>query len=227
MLSTASLGSVEENTNSAVRDLRGSSDNRSRLELRIDLEKLIAEEGGDGRLATYVWEAYFFFLILEKTIDCEAPQRILEVGGGIGLLSTLMAGKGPDVVCVEPGSAGFLDLMEMNPLVAGFRQLKEPDFFRGYLHELPADQKNFDFVICVNVLEHVPDYMSLIAQALERCSPSGYARFICPNYAFPYEPHFNIPTLWNKNLTGKIFAKLIASGKSGISDPVEMWSDLS
>lgn len=84
---------------------------------------------------------------------------------------------------------------------------------------------SFDLVIAINVIEHVPNPGLLVAEASSLLNPCGRGRFICPNYAFPYEPHFGIPTLFSKTATGRVMQRRIHG--STIADPEEFWSDLS
>jgi 2-polyprenyl-3-methyl-5-hydroxy-6-metoxy-1,4-benzoquinol methylase len=59
------------------------------------------------RFNTYVDEAFFFFGLLMRRSSLKRSMHLLDVGGGIGLLSLLLACTGKKVVCVEPESAGF------------------------------------------------------------------------------------------------------------------------
>jgi SAM-dependent methyltransferase len=57
------------------------------------------------------------------------------------------------------------------------------------IEECKFDQK-FDFIFSINVMEHLKDPYSVINQLKENLKPAGKYRFFCPNYSFPYEPHF-------------------------------------
>jgi hypothetical protein len=74
-------------------------------------------------------------------------------------------------------------------------------------------------------MEHVDD----VAQVLERVhaslKPGATYRFMCPNYAFPYEPHFNLPTLLSRALTEKLLWRWIINSKS-VPDPLGTWNSL-
>ena len=50
-------------------------------------------------------------------------------------------------------------------------------------------------------------------------------RIICPNYAIPYEPHLELPVIFNKSLTWRIFKRRILN--SPMDNPSEFWQDLS
>ena len=53
----------------------------------------------------------------------------------------------------------------------------------------------------------------------------GKYRFTCPNYLFPYEPHFRIPTLFSKRLTEYVLRKFILQNKR-VDDPTGVWRSL-
>jgi hypothetical protein len=102
----------------------------------------------------------------------------------------------------------------------------------GFLPELliiPAEalaiQDRFSFAFSINVMEHVGDVSAVIHRVFESLKARGLYRFTCPNYLFPYEPHFNIPTLISKLLTERVFRRRIYSSK-GVSDPGGVWNSL-
>jgi hypothetical protein len=82
-----------------------------------------------------------------------------------------------------------------------------------------------DYSFAINVIEHVPDFKVLISDALKLKTSKGVMRIICPNYAIPYEPHLELPIVFNKNLTWRIFKRRILN--SPMDNPREFWKDLS
>ena len=48
---------------------------------------------------------------------------------------------------------------------------------------------------------------------------------MCANYLFPYEPHFNIPTLFSKSLTEKLFRRRIYAN-TRVGDAAGVWKSL-
>jgi hypothetical protein len=50
---------------------------------------------------------------------------------------------------------------------------------------------------------------------------------LCPNYGFPYEPHFKIPIIFNKNLTYKLFKNHILKFEENMaSGTFGLWNSL-
>ena len=56
-------------------------------------------------------------------------------------------------------------------------------------------------------------------------APRASYRFVCPNSAFPYEPHFGIPTLFSKALTERVFRRRILASPI-VADPCGTWTSL-
>ena len=52
-------------------------------------------------------------------------------------------------------------------------------------------------------MEHVDDVNLVLENVIASLRIGGKYHFVCPNYAFPFEPHFNSVTLLNKKLTDR------------------------
>ena len=195
---------------------------------RIDTEKLLNAVPAEDQplFEIYVSEALFFWRILEPLLVSFSPARVLEVGGGIGLLSLFASSAVPSMTSLEPESSGFGKMSAFRRAILKFWGGETlPQFNNVFLQELPQDE-TFDFIYCINVLEHVPEPEALISEIYDRLNPGGTAWCVLPNYSFPYEQHFEIPILINKSLTKKVFRKKIR--KHALSpDPEGLWSELS
>ena len=77
----------------------------------------------------------------------------------------------------------------------------------------------------MNVLEHVPDWQALIVATMSNLLPGSEFRAVCPNYSWPYEPHFHMPTLFSKAATARVLKNRISM--SAIETPWDFWEDLS
>lgn len=181
------------------------------------------------RFATYVAEAVFAEQVLSDAIlRIPRTSTVFEIGSGIGLLGRLMAQHGHRLVMYEPGGTGFSTMRVLSQLVS--------DAWIGPPVELEARWQAFNLdqrdagtaalVVAFNVIEHAPSPAYLVAEATRLLSPDGLGRFICPNYAFPYEPHFGMPTLFRKDLTFRVMrARVVGNGL--IAEPESFWDDLS
>jgi SAM-dependent methyltransferase len=152
--------------------------------------------------------------------------RILEVGAGAFLLSCQLAREGFEITALEPTGSGFSHFAQLRQLV---RDRAESLDCLPRIVDLPAEvfmeKDRYDFAFSVNVMEHVKDVPRVMASISHSLVAGANYRFTCPNYLFPYEPHFNIPTLFSKKLTEKVFRRRIFESKS-MPDPAGMWHSL-
>lgn len=177
----------------------------------------------------YDSEAEFFKAILDEDI-ARLPfgARVLEIGSGMGLLSMYIADHGMKVESYEPNSAGFASMGQLRRVALGAWTPTSGivNWRNEYLKpSIARIDEAADYVFAFNVLEHVPDWRSLVESALTHLRPGATMRFIFPNYLYPYEPHFHMPTLVSKRLTGRLLRTRIVS--SSIQDAVDFWNELS
>jgi 2-polyprenyl-3-methyl-5-hydroxy-6-metoxy-1,4-benzoquinol methylase len=143
---------------------------------------------------TAIFEALHFIDLLGEN-NMEPSLRVLEVGAGFGIASIILAMLGFDVVASEPGGIGFeRNKTFLNNIAQEFdidlttidATAEEIDF-----HVLGK----FDLIFSNNVLEHVQDPIGALDNLLTGLNPSGSMIHLCPNYSFPFEPHFGIPLI--------------------------------
>ena len=181
-----------------------------------------------SRLVMYVLEAEFFEEVLASDVSkLPTGGHLVEIGAGIGLLALNLAARGYNVTAFEPEASGFTEMHSMRETVVSNWVGKFPaaNFVDKYIDAETKLDKPVDYMFAINVIEHVPDYKLLIVNAIKLKADSATLRLICPNYAIPYEPHLEIPIVFNKNLTWRIFKTKIV--KSTIPNPVDFWRDLS
>lgn len=184
--------------------------------------------GGSRLLDTYISEAAFFEGVLANDISTlPSGSHLVEFGAGIGLLALKIADKGFEVTAFEPEASGFTEMHIMREVVLSNWVGKIPtvNFIDHYIDATTQLDKPADYMFAINVIEHAPEYEQLILNALRLKAERAILRLICPNYAIPYEPHLEIPIIFTKNLTWRIFKKEIA--KSTIPNPIDFWRDLS
>ena len=152
--------------------------------------------------------------------------RVLEVGGGLMLLSTGLQREGFDVIALDPIGTGFSAFTELQTIVLAHADKRgwAPTVLRQRAEEL-TDTDEYDFAFSVNVMEHVDDVDCTIKRVVAALKDSANYRFTCPNYLFPYEPHFNIPTLFSKRLTAHVMGSCIFDS-ARVTDPAGMWASL-
>jgi SAM-dependent methyltransferase len=152
--------------------------------------------------------------------------RVLEVGAGLMLLASQLAREGFRVTALEPVGSGFSVFHELQALVRRHAQA------RGIAFEvLPLgveelrEQAAYDFAFSINVMEHVGSVAAALANVTRALRPGGSYAFFCPNYRFPYEPHFGIPIVGSKALTERLFGRAIR-GSRRVPDPEGLWQSL-
>jgi 2-polyprenyl-3-methyl-5-hydroxy-6-metoxy-1,4-benzoquinol methylase len=152
--------------------------------------------------------------------------KILEVGAGSLLLSCQLSREGFQVTALEPINDGFSHFEQMRQIVLARAAILGclPQNL-DIAAETLTESDMFDYVFSINVMEHVDNISIAIARIVKSLKMGASYRFTCPNYLFPYEPHFNIPTLFSKRLTEKMLGRKIFGNKK-ISDPSGTWKSL-
>jgi 2-polyprenyl-3-methyl-5-hydroxy-6-metoxy-1,4-benzoquinol methylase len=181
---------------------------------KLESLKLTLSANEIDRLNLYVNEANFIYSLIEEDLNVE-PFNFYEIGSGIGLLSRMVAEKGHNVIATEPATSGFGVVKVLQKVIeeSFVTNSKTPIYYYVTAEELfpKLQEKNisFDYIFCANVVEHVADIQIFLDSALPLLSQKGLFRFVCPNYAFPYEPHFGFLTIFSKKWTLKIQQKKI------------------
>lgn len=176
---------------------------------------------------TYAAEAIYGRSYIADHLEAmDKRKTILEVGAGSFILSCQLIREGFCVTSLEPVAAGFSHFNRMKELVL---TLAEQIHCMPEVLVIPAEQlsavEDFDFAFSINVMEHVESIEQSLQRVCKSLKVGGVYKFCCPNYDFPYEPHFNIFTLFSKRMTFKLKAKAILES-SVVSDPVNTWASL-
>lgn len=178
-------------------------------------------------LETYAAEAIFARNVLDKNLKSLPIQaHILEVGAGSLILSCQLAREGYSVTALEPVGQGFSHFNELQKVVLDLAKKGGfcPNILQIHAEHLDK-QESFDFAFSINVMEHVDNVSEVIKRVVDSLKLTATYRFICPNYTFPYEPHFNIPTIYSKKITETIFKNKIYANSS-MTDPVGTWRSI-
>ena len=178
-------------------------------------ESLIALERPEliNLFLTYQNEAVFARkLIHNSLIELDSGAEILEVGGGILALAVQLASEGYKVTTVEPVGEGFSDISFIMKI---FSEIASNENLTLELIESPIEvcifDHKFDFIFSINVMEHLKDPYQVVRQMVEALKLTGKYRFFCPNYDFPYEPHFG-KWLWRRRENSFYLEELRAIG---------------
>lgn len=152
----------------------------------------ISEAEASEQFKKYQNETFFALRVVEKHLSKE--KRIIEVGSGTCLFAYFLKHEGYDITALEPVGVGY-DFMR-----AAQYALKENCAHIDLpILEIGAEQLSvsthgaFDFVFSIHVLEHLPSYKDGLTAMDTILAKDGEMVHACPNYSFPYDPHFSIP----------------------------------
>ncbi len=175
----------------------------------------------------YANEAQFGYSIIEADLAAVPPgAAILEIGAGILVLSGFLSSTGFQVTALEPISKEFTHFQKIQQLLRLFYEERGVglNLIENSIEDLSLREK-FDYAFSINVFEHIRDIETGFVNAYLSLKPGGGLRVYCPNYSFPYEPHFNLPTLVGKRLTEICLGHWIL-GSQLVPKPKETWDAL-
>lgn len=158
-------------------------------------------------LSNAITDAEFTLKLLEPYLNHKI--KILEVGGGLHLLSSYLLKQGYKITSIEPGGYSFyVDKLRKNIL----NILDNKNTYTTSLEDFDTKDK-FDLIFSINVLEHTESILEHIECQINLLKDkSSKALFRAPNYNFPFEPHFYkffIPFLPNFTFKSLYRKKLI------------------
>jgi ubiquinone/menaquinone biosynthesis C-methylase UbiE len=116
---------------------------------------------------------------IDKLLPLKAGDRVLEVGCGQGHLTTRLAERGVDVVGIDANPNA--------PEVSGSDRV-----LHMMAEDLSFENGEFDAVVSVHAIEHIPPLDEALAEMARVLKPGGRAVFIYP--AEPIQGLYAIPT---------------------------------
>ena len=175
----------------------------------------------------YAGEAKFGRQWLEPELQRLKPgSEILEIGAGMFLLACQLQREGYAVTALEPVGSGFAHFYRLQKMVLDYAAQNQ---LLPKILPYPAEQlehvNQYAFAYSLNVMEHVTDVKEVLGRVSKSLHAGGRYRFVCPNYTFPFEPHFRIPIIINKNITLYVFKNKVLHA-ANIEDPQSGWDSL-
>jgi len=144
-------------------------------------------------LEIYIDEARYLLDLVRAHL--KKGLRILEVGGGLGLFHLMAYAEGADITSMEPSEGGFSYFRTLGLSLITQLTGRPHRFVDGRGEDLPWGANEFDLVVSNNVLEHVSDPRRVLQEMYRVTVPGGILLHSCPNYLFPYEPHYKVPVI--------------------------------
>ena len=168
-------------------------------------------------------DVLFAFNEIYSIIKDEKVNSILEIGCGTSILINEISKYFPEknFFGLDPHESGFSGYEQISKKISTKKNL-------SLFHESFKDfnpKSTFDFIFSFNVFEHVQNQNEYIKKTNDLLSSKGQNLILCPNYDFPYEPHFIIPIIYNKEITYKIFKKKIISHEEKTGE-LGLWDGL-
>ncbi len=109
---------------------------------------------------------------IQKFISLQ-DKRIVDVGCGGGILTEGLAKKGAQMLGIDL-SEELIDMAELHGLESGV----SANYKKISAEALAAEEsESFDHVVCMEMLEHVPEPGSVIAACAKMVKPGGYVFF--------------------------------------------------
>lgn len=100
-------------------------------------------------------------------------KRIVDVGCGGGILTEGLAKKGANMLGIDL-SAELIDIADLHGLESGVSANYKKISAEALAEAEPA---SFDHIVCMEMLEHVPEPGSVIASCAAMVKPGGYVFF--------------------------------------------------
>lgn len=151
----------------------------------------------------WISAARFHFHNLDPEISRLPPgARVLEIGCGAGILMTMLQRANPVIRIegIEPLEEGFDGLADLR------RHFRDQGARIGEMgYERFSPERRYDLVYLVNVLEHLKDWRHFLDILPRFLAPGGRCLILCPNYGFPFEPHFNRPVIGSKAFMRRLY----------------------
>lgn len=171
-------------------------------------------------------DVLFAFKEIYSLIDDKKVSNILEIGSGTGILlkelSRIFSEK--TFHGLDPHQRGFYNYEKISKKISNNNLLIFNDELETF-----SSTESYDLIFSFNVFEHLEDQKIYIKKIDNLLKKDGKSVILCPNYDFPYEPHFIIPIIYNKNITYKFFKKKITdhekiTGEKGLWDGLNFCS---
>ncbi len=172
-----------------------------------------------------IWISEANFALSHITNDLENLSKnanVLEVGSGSGILLSHLVQKYGELnfIGLEPYAGEFIILKQFHNALKSINKHLVVSSYENF----QSNQK-FDYIFLINVFEHLDNWKDFLIFIEDNLSENGKCLILCPNYGFPYETHFNIPIIINKDITYKIFKRNILY-QENIRNAHGLWDSL-
>ena len=172
---------------------------------------------------TWVNEALFGFNHIKEFCNkLKKNDNVLEIGCGSGILLNLLAENFKEINFegIEPFGDGFSSLTHLNSI-----SKENGVSIKNIGYEELSSRYKYDLIFSINVFEHLYDWRNFLEKMSYFLRKGGEIIVLCPNYGFPYESHFQIPIVFNKEITYFIFYQHIRNYEKN-NNCIGLWKSL-
>lgn len=151
-------------------------------------------------------DVLFAFKEIYPFLNHKNINKILEIGSGTGILLKELSEYFPKKFFfgLDPHKTGFHGYERISSNISN----KNLSLYRVSLKNF-KNKFFFDLIFSFNTFEHIKNQDQYLMITKDLLSDRGKKIIFCPNYDFPYEPHFKLPILFNKKITYFFFRNII------------------
>jgi ubiquinone/menaquinone biosynthesis C-methylase UbiE len=131
-------------------------------------------------------------------------KKVLELAVGTGRFTKAMVGRDADLVGVD-SSISMLRITRKKCSTAAVA--RNPSLIRADATNLPFRENVFDYVVCINALNHMPKYTDSIAESSRVLKSNGYFVFNFPRVASLLLPIALLVNIRSKSIVRPVFSK--------------------
>jgi ubiquinone/menaquinone biosynthesis C-methylase UbiE len=131
-------------------------------------------------------------------------KKVLELAVGTGRFTKTMVSRGADLVGLD-SSISMLRITRKKCSIA--KVAKMPSLIRADATKLPFRADVFDYVLCINALNHMPNYTDAIQESSRVLKSSGSFVFNFPNTASILLPLALFVNARSKSVERPVFSK--------------------
>ncbi len=114
--------------------------------------------------------------LVAEQFERRGSCRVLEIGAGHGSFTDHIAAMGAQVTVTEMSRPSLEHLEARFAYNPSVRLLYDADGEAAF-----SDDAEYDLVLCISVLHHIPDYLTFVGRTLDRITPGGaFASFQDP-----------------------------------------------
>lgn len=118
-------------------------------------------------------------------------KKILEIGGGSGLISSAISKYGNEVITIDIHDVIMRETLDL------YENQLNINFVIADGIKLPFKSSSFDAIVCNQVIEHIPkqNHQQLIDESYRALKSGGIFYIATPNKLWLIEPHTRLPML--------------------------------